>query len=111
VPHYLIHFSQKPETWAKLIDKPEDRRGPVEALASSAGGKLVGYWYAFGRTDGYALFEMPDSVTAAGLSVAVAATGAFDEIATTVLITVDEMLEALGRAQEVKRTYSPPGGS
>jgi uncharacterized protein with GYD domain len=111
MPHYLVRFDQKPETWARLIDSPEDRRTAVDSLASSAGGKLVGYWYAFGEADGYALFDMPDGVSAAALSVAVASTGAFDAIETTVLITVEEMLASLGKAKAVKGSYTPPGGA
>jgi uncharacterized protein with GYD domain len=107
MPHYLIRFDQTPETWAKLIEKPEDRRGPVEALAASMGGKLVGYWYAFGEADGYVLVEGPDNVSAAALAVAVASTGAFDVIETTVLLSVDEMLDALKQAQAL--SYRPPG--
>ena len=58
MPHYLIRFGQKPDTWAKLIDSPEDRRKSVEALAASVGGNLVGYWYAFGEADGLLELEV-----------------------------------------------------
>jgi uncharacterized protein with GYD domain len=57
---YLTRFSQLAETWAKLIENPEDRRGPVGELSESIDGKLLGYWYAFGDGDGYTLFEAPD---------------------------------------------------
>jgi len=32
---YLTRFSQPAETWTKLIENPEDRRGPVGELAES----------------------------------------------------------------------------
>ena len=61
MPLYLTKFSMTPEAWAKLIKEPEDRREAVGRLLEAAGGKLHGYWYAFGDHDGYALGEAPDN--------------------------------------------------
>lgn len=107
MPHYLIQFSQTPETWAKMIANPEDRREKVRQATEAFGGKLHGYWYSFGGADGFALIEAPDNVTAAAEAVGVAASGAFSAIKTTVLLTVEEMVAALKKAQGV--SYSPPG--
>jgi uncharacterized protein with GYD domain len=107
MPTYLTAFSLTSDTWAKLVAKPEDRREALSPLIESLGGKLLGYWYAFGDVDGYALFEVPDDVTAAGFLVKVGASGALS-LSTTKLLTVEEMVEALGRAGDVG--YRPPGG-
>jgi uncharacterized protein with GYD domain len=106
---YLARFSYPGETWAKLIENPEDRRGPVGELAESIGGKLLGLWYAFGEGDGYALFEAPDNVSIAAALATVAASGALTNLSTTVLVSVEEMSEALEKAKSIK--YQPPGGS
>lgn len=103
---YLTSFRQTAETWANLIAKPEDRREKLGPIFEAAGGKLTGYWYAFGEVDGYALFEAPDDVTAASVLVKVGASGALS-VTTTKLLTVEEMVEALGRAGDVD--YRPPG--
>jgi uncharacterized protein with GYD domain len=108
VPLYLTKFSMTPEAWAKLIKEPEDRREAVGRLLEAAGGKLHGYWYAFGDHDGYALGEAPDNTAMASALVTVAGSGAFSSLSTTVLVTVEEMLDALGRAQRI--AYRPPGG-
>jgi uncharacterized protein with GYD domain len=108
VPLYLTKFSMTPEAWAKLIKEPEDRREVVGRLLEAAGGKLHGLWYAFGDHDGYALGEAPDNTAMASALVAVAGSGAFSSLSTTVLVTVEEMLDALGRAQRI--AYRPPGG-
>ena len=50
MPLYLTKFSYTPETWARLIDKPEDRRKAAQSYIESVGGKLHGFWYAFGNT-------------------------------------------------------------
>jgi hypothetical protein len=59
---YLTRFSYTPETWARLTKKPEDRRDAARKYIESVGGKLHGFWYAFGTYDGYTLWEAPDNV-------------------------------------------------
>ena len=59
MPLYLSRFSYTPETWARLIGKPEDRRKAAQSYIESVGGKLQGFWYAFGAHDGYTLWEAP----------------------------------------------------
>jgi len=104
---YLTRFSYTPETWARLIDKPEDRRAAAQEYISSVGGKLHGFWYAFGDQDGYTLWEAPDNVSMAAVAVAIGAGRALSSFQTTVLLTVEETLEALDKARSVK--YQPPG--
>ena len=53
MPLYLTKFSYTPATWAKLIKNPEDRRAAAEEYIKEVGGKLQGFWYAFGDHDGY----------------------------------------------------------
>jgi uncharacterized protein with GYD domain len=49
MPFYLTRFSYTPETWARLIANPEDRRKAAQGYIESVGGKLHGFWYAFGE--------------------------------------------------------------
>jgi uncharacterized protein with GYD domain len=106
--HYLIRLKQSPETFQRLIASPEDRRSAAKALVEAGGGSLEGYWYAFGEHDVVVLAQFPDNVAAASVITRVAASGAFAGGETTVLMTVEEMLEALGRAAATE--YRPPGG-
>jgi uncharacterized protein with GYD domain len=107
MPLYLTRFSYTPETWAKLIGNPEDRRNAAQAYIESVGGKLHGFWYAFGEHDGYNLWEAPDNVSMAAVAVAIGAGGALSSFETTVLMTVEDTLAALEKAGSVK--YKPPG--
>ena len=107
MPIYLTRFSYTPETWARLIEAPEDRRKAAQTYIESVGGTLHGFWYAFGPQDGYTLWEAPDNVSMAAVVLAIAAGGALSPLETTVLMTVEETMEALGRAQQVR--YRPPG--
>jgi hypothetical protein len=69
--------------------------------------KLHGFWYAFGTHDGYTLWEAPDNVSMAAVALAISGGGALSSLETTVLLTVEETLEALNRAQDVG--YRVPG--
>jgi uncharacterized protein with GYD domain len=46
-----------------LMKNPEDRREAARKYIESVGGKLHGFWYAFGTYDGYNLWEAPDNVS------------------------------------------------
>jgi uncharacterized protein with GYD domain len=104
---YLTRFSYTPGTWAKLMKNPEDRRVAAKQYIEAVGGKLHGFWYAFGDQDGYNLWEAPDNVSMAATSIAIGAGGALSSVETTVLLTVEETLEALRKASSIK--YRPPG--
>jgi uncharacterized protein with GYD domain len=104
---YLTRFSYTPEAWARLVQNPEDRREAARSYIESVGGKLHGFWYAFGEYDGYTLWEAPDNVAMATVAIAIGGGGALSKFETTVLVTVEETLEALGRAGTVG--YRPPG--
>jgi uncharacterized protein with GYD domain len=107
MPFYLTRFSYTPETWARLIENPEDRRAAATQYIESVGGKLHGFWYAFGDHDAYNLWEAPDNVSMAAVAVAISAGGALSEFQTTPLLTVEETLAALDKARSVR--YRPPG--
>ena len=104
---YLTRFSYTPETWARLIQNPEDRRKAAKTYIESVGGKLHGFWYAFGERDGWTLWEAPDNVSMAAVALAIGAGGALSSFETTVLLTVEELLEALGKARSI--SYRRPG--
>jgi uncharacterized protein with GYD domain len=109
MPLYLTRFSYTPETWARLIGNPEDRREAARSYIESVGGQLHGFWYAFGEHDAYTLYEAPDNASMAAVALAITAGGALSTLETTVLLTVDETMDALRKAQQVG--YRAPGAS
>jgi uncharacterized protein with GYD domain len=104
---YLSKFSYTPETWARLMDNPEDRRQAAQSYIESIGGKLHGFWYAFGSHDGYSVMEAPDNVSMAAVALAIAGGGALRSYETTVLLPVEELMDALRKAKQIQ--YRPPG--
>jgi uncharacterized protein with GYD domain len=101
MPLYLTRFSYTPETWARMIANPEDRRKAAATYIESVGGKLHGFWYAFGAYDGINLWEAPDDVSMAAVALAIGSGGALSSIETTVLLSVEDTLEALRTAQGI----------
>jgi uncharacterized protein with GYD domain len=107
MPLYLSRFSYTPETWARLIGNPEDRRAAAQSYVESVGGTLHGFWYAFGEHDAYSLWEAPDNVSMAAVALAITGGGALSSLETTVLLTVEEAMDALRKAAQVQ--YRAPG--
>ena len=107
MPLYLSSFSYRPETWERLISNPEDRRDAARSYIESTGGKLHGFWYAFGRHDGYTLWEAPDNVSMAAVALAISGGGALSSFETTPLVTVEETQDALRKAEQIQ--YKAPG--
>jgi uncharacterized protein with GYD domain len=89
-----------------MISKPEDRRVAANAYIESVGGKLHEFWYAFGTHDGYNLWEAPDNVSMAAVALAISAGGALSSFETTVLLSVEDTMDALKKAGKVR--YRPP---
>jgi uncharacterized protein with GYD domain len=104
---YLTRFSYTPETWARLMKNPEDRRVAATKYIESVGGKLHGFWYAFGEFDGYCIWQAPNNVSMAAVGLAITGGGALSKFETTSLLTVEETLEALKLSQKVG--YQQPG--
>ncbi|MGN7251990.1 GYD domain-containing protein [Arthrobacter sp. SAFR-014] len=109
MPLYLSRFSYTPKTWARLISNPEDRRKAAQAYIESVGGKLHGFWYAFGSHDGYNLWEAPSNVSMAAVAMAISGGGALGSLETTVLLTVEETMDAMRQAAQIR--YQPPGAA
>ena len=107
MPLYLSRFSYTPETWARLIARPEDRREAARSYIEAVGGRLHGFWYAFGAHDGFTLWEAPDDVSMAAVALAIGSGGAVTNLETTVLLSVEDTMAAMGAAQGI--TYRPPG--
>lgn len=107
--YYLLQVTYTSEAWAALIQNPQNRLEAVRPAVERLGGHIDGAWLAFGEYDVVALFQMPDHVSQAAISIAIAAGGAAKAVRTTPLMTFEEGMEALGKAARVAGTvYRPP---
>jgi uncharacterized protein with GYD domain len=107
MPLYLGRFSYTTDAIRALVNDPSDRSAAAREVAESLGGKVVGFWFAFGEYDGVFLMEAPDNASAAALAMAIGASGAIADVETTVLLDMDEAQEAMRKAAAA--TYRPPG--
>lgn len=80
------------------------RRAMAQQTVENLGGKLEGFYYAFGDTDLIVIAELPDNVSAAAVSLITTATGTTTG-ETTVLLTPEEIDEVT----KMHSAYRPPG--
>lgn len=104
---YLMRFSYTSETWAALMEHPEDRSEAAREYIEAVGGSLLGFWYGFGEYDGYCIFDAPDEIAVMGVVKAITAGGALGAVQVTPLMTVHDTLDALERGRAVR--YRRPG--
>ena len=108
MPLYMFQASYTTQGISDLVKTPQDRAAAVRPIIERMGGKLENLYFAFGDFDVVAIAELPDNVSMSALAMAVGASGAFGSFKTTVLIPMDEAVEAMRKAGTVG--YRPPGG-
>jgi uncharacterized protein with GYD domain len=104
MPKYLTMVSYTPEGIKGLVKEGGTaRRAAVEKMLEKLGGRLEGFYFAFGDNNAYVISEGPDNATAAAISLAIT-TGAI-RTKTVVLLSPEEVDLAFGLPVE----YPPPG--
>ena len=107
---YMYQFSYSLESVKGMVAKPQNRREAAEKVIAAAGGRLLDMYFCFGDYDGVAIAEFPSNVETAAASLAISSSGAFSRVKTTVLITMEESVQAMERAGAVTGAYTPPAG-
>src|SRR5215467_1793836 len=96
---YLYRASYTAETLTALIKDPHDRIEVLRSSLEKIGVKILAGGYPFGQYDVLVIYEAPDDTTAASVSIAVAAGGAVRSAKTTRLLSGQEWIESLRKAQ------------
>ncbi len=99
---YLFQGCYTSAAIAALVKDPEDRSVAVRGLVEGLGGKLEGFWLAFGEHDFVGIAQMPDAQTAAAFALAATAGGAVHNFKTVPLLTWNEGIAALKKAGGAK---------
>lgn len=108
MPFYMQRFKYGANSLKALVDKPNDRRESAKRIVEAHGGKLREYFLAFGEYDVLVIAEYPDHAAATAVSMTVGASGAFSGGETTPLVTMEEAVAAMKRANKAKGVYKPP---
>lgn len=105
MPKYLIVASYTAEGAKGLLkDGGSKRRQVAEAALKSVGGRMEGFYFAFGEHDAYAIVDAPDNMSVAAASLAISAGGGA-QTKTIVLLTPEEIDQATKKGT----IYQPPG--
>ena len=96
---YLYQASYTAQSVAAQIKEPQDRIKAVTPAIEALGAKIVVGGYPFGEYDVLVVLEAPDDTTAASVALAVAAGGAVKSAKTTRLLSGQEWIESLRKAQ------------
>ena len=76
-------------------------------MCEAAGGQFIGGWLCFGDYDLVIVADVPDNESIAAIALAVGAGGAIKSSKTTVLMTGEQGVAALEKANAVAGAYSP----
>src|SRR5215208_1088231 len=95
---YMTQFAYTPEAWKALAKNPEDRSSVFRELVERPCGHLLSFYYCFGEYDGVVILEAPDEATATATTITAIAPGHLKATETTVLVTVEDTVEAMRKA-------------
>jgi uncharacterized protein with GYD domain len=104
---YLLEASYTSAALAALVKNPQSRIQVVSKAVKKLGGKVHGFWFAFGDSDVIGILDMPDNASMAAFALAIGAGGACSKVKTTALLSVDESIAAMKKAP--RTGYKPVG--
>ena len=104
---YMYEVAYTPESVAAQIKEPHDRIEAVRPGLEAMGIKIVVGGYPLGEYDVLIVIEAPDDTTAVSVALAVTAGGAVKAARTTRLLSGQEWIESLRKAQG----FSVPAGA
>ena len=108
MPLYLSRFSYTPETWGRLIRNPEGKaERPLRRTSSRLAANSMGSGTPSGRTTATISGRPPTTCRWPQLRLRLVAVDGCRSFETTVLLTVDDAIAALRKAEQVR--YRAPG--
>jgi uncharacterized protein with GYD domain len=105
---YLIEVGYTPEAWSNQVQNRANVIERITPAVTACGGTIECLYYAFGDSDLVGIIDFPQPEDAAAFALTVTASGALRSYRTTQLLTVDQGLEAMKRAQKAQKVYAPP---
>ena len=108
MPHFMMKLKYSHNAVKAMVANPSDRRKVAEDALAGVGATLKGFYFVFGDTDLIVIYEAPDSVSAAALAMSLGASGAASDVETSLLLTMEEAMEAMKKAGVAQKAYRPP---
>jgi uncharacterized protein with GYD domain len=107
MPLYMYQGAYTPESPAAQIEEPKDRIEVAKPAFDAIGAKIVAAGYPFGEYDVLVVYEAPDDTAAASVVLAVGAGEAIKSSKASRLLSGQEWIESLQKAQGVVAQYRP----
>jgi uncharacterized protein with GYD domain len=111
MPQFLFQVAYTSDSWATQVRQHGNVLERIQPLIDGCNGGVIGCFYAFGDYDLILLADFPGDEEAAAFSLAATAGGSIRTIRTTPLLSVEQGIAAMQRAEEVGRNYHPPVSS
>ena len=103
----MIKASLTATSFKAMATSDTDRRKAVGTMLEGIGGKLIGYYFAFGDDDIIVIAEAPDNVTMASVAINITSSGSLHGVSTTPLLSYEDGVKAIKSSTNVN--YTPPG--
>lgn len=105
---YMYQAAYTAESWAAQIKDPQNRVESIgQQVCEAAGGQFIGGWLCFGDYDLVIIADVPDNESMAAIALAVGSGGSIQSSKTTVLMSGEQGVVALQKANAVAGAYSP----
>ena len=105
---YMYQAAYTSESWAAQMKNPQNRVEAVgRQVCEAAGGQFIGGWLCFGEYDLVIIADVPDNESMSAIALAAGAGGAIKSSRTTVLMTGEQGVAALEKANVVAKAYRP----
>jgi uncharacterized protein with GYD domain len=104
---YMYQASYTAKSMAAQVKEPKD---PVEAIRPTLeelGASILVAGFPFGEYDVLVVYDAPDDMTAASVSMAIAAAGDVKSAKTTRLLSGQEWIESLGKRRVITTRKAP----
>jgi len=108
MPLFMSSIKFSAESTKAVVERPHDRRPAAKAALEAAGCTLKEYYFALGPADVVVIYEAPDAITAASVSMMLGASGASSSVETVQLFTMEDAMAAMTKAGQIQKTYKPP---
>ena len=108
MPLYMYQGAYTSDSWATQVASQPNPEERIRPLVEACGGRLESIYYSLGEYDVVLIMDMPDDEAAAALSLAANAGGSLRAGQTTKLLSVEQGLSAMRKANEASSSYTPP---
>jgi uncharacterized protein with GYD domain len=98
---YMYQASYTSKSMAAQLREPQDPMEAIRPVLADLGATLLVAGFPFGEYDVLIVYDAPDDMTAAGVSMAVASAGEVKSAKTTRILSGQEWLESLRKRRVV----------